>query len=168
MAKIAVDQLLYLLDEAFAGSQAHSLLGNLDSVSADDWLWVPDGGGRSIWQIAGHAAGAKYMYADHTFGNGRLRWNDQVVSAPDIGEATNDAADAFLDWVKEGHARFRAGVAALDDSDLTRPRKAHWGEIAETRWLIAVMIEHDTYHAGEINHLRALRQGNDRWPGGWS
>jgi hypothetical protein len=25
------------------------------------------------------------------------------------------------------------------------------------------MIEHDLYHAGEINHLRSLRQGTDRW-----
>jgi hypothetical protein len=25
------------------------------------------------------------------------------------------------------------------------------------------MIEHDLYHAGEINHLRALRHGADRW-----
>ncbi len=165
MAKIAVEQLLYLLDEAFAGSQEHSLLGNLRSVSGDDWLWVPEGGGRSIWQIAGHAATAKYVYANHTFGDGNLRWNDQVVSVPKVGDVSDGAADAFLNWAKEGHARFRAGVAALDDSELTGLRKAHWGEMAETRWLIAVIIEHDTYHAGEINHLRALRQGNDRWPG---
>ena len=25
----------------------------------------------------------------------------------------------------------------------------------------AVMIEHDLYHAGEINHIRALHQQND-------
>jgi hypothetical protein len=25
------------------------------------------------------------------------------------------------------------------------------------------MIQHDLYHAGEINHIRALRQRNDRW-----
>lgn len=25
------------------------------------------------------------------------------------------------------------------------------------------MIQHDLYHVGEINHLRSLRQGTDRW-----
>ena len=25
------------------------------------------------------------------------------------------------------------------------------------------MIDHDLYHAGEINHIRTVRQGNDRW-----
>jgi hypothetical protein len=34
---------------------------------------------------------------------------------------------------------------------------------AETRWIIKSMIEHDLYHAGEINRMRALRQENDRW-----
>jgi hypothetical protein len=54
-------------------------------------------------------------------------------------------------------------VAALTDDQLLEPRKTHWGGAAETRWIISVMIEHDVYHAGEINHLRAQRQGNDRW-----
>jgi len=26
------------------------------------------------------------------------------------------------------------------------------------------LIAHDFYHAGEINHLRALIQQTDRWP----
>jgi hypothetical protein len=26
------------------------------------------------------------------------------------------------------------------------------------------MIGHDFYHAGEVNHLRALLQATDRWP----
>jgi hypothetical protein len=40
----------------------------------------------------------------------------------------------------------------------------NWGEQKETRWIITAMIQHDLYHAGEINHLRALIQGTDRWP----
>ena len=42
-----------------------------------------------------------------------------------------------------------------------KPRTGPWGTQHETRWLIKTMIEHDIYHAGEINHLRALAQGND-------
>ena len=32
-----------------------------------------------------------------------------------------------------------------------------------TRFLIVNMIEHDVYHAGEINHTRALLQNDDAW-----
>jgi hypothetical protein len=59
----------------------------------------------------------------------------------------------------------RAGIAALtDDAELARPRRTNWGELRETRWVIAVtMIQHDLYHAGEINHLRSLHQQADQW-----
>jgi hypothetical protein len=30
--------------------------------------------------------------------------------------------------------------------------------------MLIIMIAHDLYHAGEINHLRALLNGTDRWP----
>ena len=39
-----------------------------------------------------------------------------------------------------------------------------WGESKETLWIIAVMIQHDLDHAGEINHLRSLHQQRDHWP----
>jgi len=52
------------------------------------------------------------------------------------------------------------GRAAVE---LSRPRLTSRDEMKETRWIIAVMIEHDLYHAGEINHIRALRQRNDGW-----
>ena len=47
--------------------------------------------------------------------------------------------------------------------DTTRPGRTNWGELKETRWIVAVMIQHDLYHAGEINHLRSLYGGDDRW-----
>ena len=54
---------------------------------------------------------------------------------------------------------------STSDAELLRRRKTNWGELAETRWIVSVMIEHDLYHAGEINHIRALRQLDDRWAG---
>ena len=93
---VGIDQLLYLLDEAFEGNEWHSLVGNLRDVGPEDWRWIPPSGRRSILSIV-------------------------------------------------------------------RPRRTNWGELMETRWIIAVMIQHDLYHAGEINHLRSLRQRTDRW-----
>jgi len=73
-----------------------------------------------------------------------------------------DVSDV-IEWLEQGHRRFRESIARLDDGELLRPRPVNWGETKETRWIIRVMIEHDLYHAGEINHIRSLRQGNDRW-----
>jgi hypothetical protein len=38
---------------------------------------------------------------------------------------------------------------------------APWGMEANTHWIVNSKIQHDLYHAGEINHIRALRQRND-------
>ena len=83
----------------------------------------------------------------------------QSVSALDNEPSIADV----VAWLCEGHRRLREHVAALNDEELLRPRRTNKDEMKETRWIIAVMIEHDLYHAGEINHIRALRQGNDGW-----
>ena len=53
-------------------------------------------------------------------------------------------------------------MAALqDDEELRKKRMAPWGTEANTRWIVNNKIQHDLYHAGEINYIRALRQKND-------
>ena len=48
-------------------------------------------------------------------------------------------------------------VASLArDAELDVMRLTNWGERRTTRWIVAAMITHDAYHAGEINHLRSL------------
>jgi uncharacterized damage-inducible protein DinB len=71
-----------------------------------------------------------------------------------------------IEWLRDGQRIFRDGVAALsDDSELAHERGTHWGARVPTERIIRIMIEHDIYHAGEINHLRALIQGTDYWAG---
>jgi uncharacterized damage-inducible protein DinB len=70
----------------------------------------------------------------------------------------------LLAWIQEGHERWVASVQALaNDSELEVERKTNWGEMVTTRSLIRILIAHDIYHAGEINHLLALLRGTDRW-----
>jgi uncharacterized damage-inducible protein DinB len=153
----SVAHYLYLLDGAFEATEWHSLLGNLRSVTPDDWTWVPPDGRRSIQEIVHHVAGAKRMYHNQAFGDGRMTWTDPLLEDP-TPCATLDSA---LAWLREGQARLRAAVAALDDADLLALRRSPQGKLRETRWIITVMIQHDLYHAGEINHIRCLHQGND-------
>jgi len=73
--------------------------------------------------------------------------------------------DELLAWLTEGQRRWLASVRALsNDAELDRDRLTNWGERLLTRVIVRIMIAHDLYHAGEINHLRALLHGSDRWP----
>jgi uncharacterized damage-inducible protein DinB len=162
-----IDAMLYLLEEAFRGvgieqsNESQALLTNLRSVSDDDWHRIPDDGARSIEMIAIHVGASKIMYADYAFGAGSLRFGTPEVEPWQPGES--EMKDV-LPWLETVHQGLVEHVRALDDdAELDRPRPANWGEQRPTRWLIAAMITHDAYHAGEINHLRSLMSGDDRW-----
>ena len=165
MGREGIGQYLYMMDQAFDSNDGwHSLMKNVEAVRDDDWGWVPEGGKRSIARIVRHC-GARYMYSNHMFGDRAMTW--ATIPPP---PALSDHA-GMIAWVREAFRQMREGVAALtDDAELSLLREspfesepgagAPWRQ-AETRWLITVMIQHDLYHAGEINHIRALRQAND-------
>jgi hypothetical protein len=157
MTAVAVSQLLHLFDEAFEGSDWNSLLANLRSVTPDDWLWVAPGGKRSIREIVQHVGACKFMYQDQAFGDGQISWDEWEAD----GHRSAATVSQAVEWLRQGHARLRQSIAALDDSQLLRLRPHHSGVLKETRWIISMMIQHDLYHAGEINYIRALHQGND-------
>src|SRR5438093_126989 len=142
MSTRAVAELLYLLDQAFDRGRWHSLLGNLQAVTPPEWDWRPPAGDRSIRDIVQHVGGCKLMYENHAFGDATLSWDHPLVD----GQGALDTLACAVEWLRAGHSQLRASVAGLDDAELARPRRANWGELHETRWLIAVTIEHDLYH----------------------
>ena len=161
MGREAIEQLAYLMDEAFDGNDEHSLLWNLRSVGEDGWLWLPPGGGRSVYDIVQHVGECKYVYESHAFGDGAMRW-DRPGTIPSPPPVQHPAG--VIDWLRDGHRRVRESLLALrDDAELRGLRRANWGQEYETRWLLNVLLQHDLYHSGEINHLRSLQQGTDRW-----
>jgi hypothetical protein len=162
----AIDELVYLLREAFSGegiadtNESQSLLTNLMSVEKPMWRTAPPGGVRTIESVALHVGSCKVMYDDYAFGPGRLGWEDPEVEPWTTGEAP--MADTIA-WLVEANERFVAHVLALEDADLSVQRRANWGELRETRWLISTILQHDTYHAGEVNHIRSILASNDAW-----
>ncbi len=159
MADGQIGTLLALLDEAFEDDAEHSLLGNMRHVDDAIWDQAPPGGSRPISELFLHAATASYAYDDAAFRGQPGRWDHWEQDAP-------RERLAALEWAREGHRRLRESVAALDDSDLDGERDTHWGGRREARRIIFVAAKHNLYHAGEINHARALIQDTDRWPGG--
>ena len=134
---------------------------NLRSVPDDAWHRLPPGLSRSIESIAVHVGACKIMYDDYAFGAGTLRFATPEVEPWPTG--TSEMGEV-LPWLETTHRRLVDHVAALaDDAELDVPRRANWDELRPTRWLIAAMITHDAYHAGEINHLRSQMGDDDRW-----
>ncbi len=162
-----IEVMLYLLDEAFRGvgieqsNESQALLPNLRTVPDGAWHALPDGASRSIEAIVIHVGACKIMYDDYAFGEGMLTFGTPEVEPWRDGES--EMAEV-LPWLESAHGRLVDHVGGLaDDRELDAPRPTNWGELRPTRWIVAAMITHDAYHAGEINHLRSLLGTDDRW-----
>jgi hypothetical protein len=165
MSRSGIEQLLYMLDRTFEPGSLfgswHSFLVNLADVRDEDLLWKPDGGERSIFEVVEHVGIVQYGYDSAMFGDGSMSW-DKEGSIPTILPTT--PRDEMVAWLRDGHQRLRSHIAALeDDAELLALRNDPWGTEHEARWLITQVIQHDLYHAGELNHIRALRHRNDEW-----
>ena len=162
-SRIAVEALVWLIEDAFQGDPDHSLLSNLRDLRVEDWTALPPGSNRSIADILEHVGWSKWMYEDYAFGPASMR-GDEPPLIPANGARSRPYKE-LLDWLTEGHRRWLNSVRSLhDDSELARERLTNWGDHLPTRVIIRIMIAHDFYHAGEINHIRALLHGTDRWP----
>jgi uncharacterized damage-inducible protein DinB len=153
----AVTTLACLSDNAFDGRMLFSLLANLKNLRDEDWETIPPGGERSIVDIVDHTGSAKWMYYNHAFGSGTTSPEESFIAEQKRSHAE------VIGWLQEGHRCWIAAMSALTDDQLDGERLLPWGETMPLRTIIQIVIAHDTYHAGEINHLRALLQGNDHW-----
>lgn len=162
MPGAAVDAYLYLLSRAFERGE-HSFVGNLRGVTDQEWDTVLPGQpfGRSIGWISWHVAAGKHLYWDHAFG-------DKTLIGDYVEEGVADPRRTLAEVVamaSQWHGQWVERIQAMSDADLEAPTTMHWGQTLSMRRVIAAIIEHDLYHAGEINHLRALLQGTDKAPG---
>ena len=159
------DAYALLMDAAYRkprgpDGDGHSLLGNLETVPDELWDAVPADAVRTVRDIVFHVGSCKYMYNDYAFGPGSMKWDAPPAWPPDRRTMPRPEV---LAWLDEGHAMLSRSLGALDDNELDTPRRTNWGELWPAHDIIRVMIEHDLYHAGEINHLRSLLQQNDHW-----
>ena len=160
------DLLLTLLDEAFA-----HLTDRTRGLTDDEYLWEPAPGCWTVhpgpdlpwvdyafpdpepaplttigWRLV-HIADCKLMYHEWAFGERRLTFPDLV---PPL------TAARALDRLGQGHALLRAALLARAAEQLDEPATTNWGEQWPTWRIFTTMVDHDTWHGGEIGCLRDL------------
>jgi uncharacterized damage-inducible protein DinB len=162
--RLAVGELVTLFDHVleehgFGWDHWHSILWNLHNVAPAEWDQLPQGGGRTIRQLVLHIGAGFVAYANHAFGDGTRAWNDVAVNGIEPGSEPAEVER----WLRAAHGMLRDCIVELTDDQLGELRKAPWGDEYEIRRLIELQLQTTFYHVGEINHIRALLQGNDDW-----
>ena len=163
-SRTAVSELVTLFDHTleehgFGRDHWMSLVWNLHNVAPEQWTALPPGGGRTIRELVIHIGKTFLGYASHAFGDGSREWDDLVVDGVGPGQTPAETTA----WLSLAHAEARKGIVGLTDDQLNELRTAPWGDQYQTRRIVELMIQHPLYHVGEINHIRALLQGNDDW-----
>jgi uncharacterized damage-inducible protein DinB len=163
-SRVRVDALVELFDHSldedpaeFDGNLWHSMMGNLNACRPEDWDALPPGAVRSIRDLVHHVGGCYLMYENHGFGDRSKTWEDSIVD----GIAPGESIEENLAWFRAAHRTFRESLASITDDQLDELTYGHWGGQLPRRRVVELMIQHGIYHAGEINHLRCLLQGND-------
>lgn len=151
-------RLISLLDLVFEGDDETSLVANLRNVDKATWNAVPQGGGRTIAQIASRAGLAPWVYADFAFGAGGQTWGPAVA---DVVAAARSMAQS------SGCARATAASSRRSQLSMMAFSMNYAPFVGVSppplRKLVAALVSHASYHAGEINHARSLIRGTDRW-----
>jgi hypothetical protein len=89
MTRASIEQLLYLMDEAFRDNP-WPLLNNLKNVRDEDWEWAPLDGVRTILHIVQHVGYAKRIYENHAFGDRSMNWDQSDASPSGVGSERDD------------------------------------------------------------------------------
>lgn len=160
----AINELTILFDHileehGFGWDHWHSLLWNLHNVRPEDWDALPAGGGRTIRELVIHIGRGWVAYGDNALSGTERPWGDDDLD----GVLPGTTPEEVERWLRAAHSRFRSALAELTDDRLNDRAAAPWGEKFEIRRLIELQIQTSFYHIGEINHIRALLQGNDDW-----
>jgi len=155
---VSVAPYLDAIDLAYDRQSWHgtNLRGSLRGVTAGQAAWRPARGRHNIWELAVHAAYWKYAVLRRLTGAKRgsfalegSNWFARPV------QPTDAAWKADLALLERTHRELRAAVAALPAARL----RARVQGKRTAAWLLAGIAAHDLYHAGQIQLIKRLRQG---------
>jgi uncharacterized damage-inducible protein DinB len=150
--------LLRLLDEAYDRKAWHgpNLKGSIRGVTAEQAAWRPGRNRRNIAETIVHCAYWKYRVRKRLAGDNRVTFplkgrNWFELPTP----LTLRQWRVCITLLDAQHRALREAVQTLPQARVTRLDDRPGKSPANQIFGVAL---HDTYHAGQIRHLRALRE----------
>lgn len=157
-----LDLARHLLDHAYAVMRR-----NVDAITLEEALFVPEGGYRSILGTLKHAAGWSHVYRSYAFDADPKHWQeiDWPRGLRDTIIPCWEYLVEVIDWFDQAHHRWLEDLLALDDNQLDELRPLHWGEKAPLYDIVVLIAGHHIYHAGELNQVLSICRG-EAWEEG--
>lgn len=155
-SRARVDLLLRQIDQAYDGRSWHgtNLRGSLRRVTPAQAAWRPAPDRHNIWEELVHAAYWKYAVRRRLTGEARSSFpltGSNFFPRPETGDLAEWKRDLAL--LNDQHAQLRAAVDALTDDALDAAPPGGETLVVD---LVAGIIAHDLYHAGQIQLLKRL------------
>lgn len=152
----------HLLDNAY-----QTLDANLESLTLEEALFVPEGGFRSVLGTLKHAAGWSHVYRSFAFDRELRNWHqlqwphglrDKVIKS-------REYVDEVIAWMTLSHRQWMEALARTSDDQLEELRPVHWGESLPLYDIGVTVANHHVYHAGEINQVLSIYRSEAREEG---
>ena len=162
MSRSKVELALDILDSSYLVMMSH-----LDEITMEEALFVPRGGYRSLLGTLKHAAGWGHVYRSYAFDDIPKHWKD--IDWPnglrDTIIKSEEYLSAVIEWYREAHRNWIDDLNTVEDDQIEKLHKLHWGEEAPLFDIVAMIARHHVYHAGELNQVLSTFRG-EAWEDG--
>ena len=152
----SIRSLLGLLEEGFQRRAWHgtNLLGSIRGLSPAAAAWRPAPGRHNIWELIVHCAYWKYAVTRQLTGAkpGSFAYQGSNFFERNRGTRADLARDVAL--LKRCHAELVAAVKRVKPAQLGK--KPAGGKWTRQRSIVGAAF-HDTYHTGQIQLVKRLR-----------
>jgi uncharacterized damage-inducible protein DinB len=133
---------------------------NTRALTLDEALSTASGY-RSILGVMKHIGGWVHVYRSFAYDAEPVHW--RKTSWPRGLRDTVEPADEYVRevaaWVDEGLGAWDVALEGVDDDELSRPHKLHWGGTAPLGEIATYVAHHVVYHTGELNMLLSIARG---------
>jgi uncharacterized damage-inducible protein DinB/GNAT superfamily N-acetyltransferase len=158
MTDPSIVELLDDLERGYNGDAWHGLPLRkvLDGVTAEAAHARPISGAHSIWAMVAHLAAWDGVVADRIAEQRAIEWPDNG-DFPAVNDISPDAWNEAIRELDRQHARLIEAVSALD---ATRLGETVAGKNYTTAHMLRGVMQHISYHAGQIALLKKLVNGS--------